>query len=170
MDTGKFILLVDVDQQTRKLLLSYLSQAGFQVRAVDSASEFRRALEETGADLVIIDVVLPDESGFKLCHWAHKHPRFSKLPIILLTGRTDEANKVLGLELGADDYLCKPFSLRELHARINALLRRTSPEHKGSSGHVYMFGEWSLNTISRRLSNFDGEEVVLAGSDFALLK
>lgn len=170
MPVGKSILIVDDDQQTRKLLQTYLTQAGFRVRAVASGSDFRRALDEAGADLVIIDVILPDESGFKLCHWIHGHPDFSWVPIIMLTGRTDEENRVLGLELGADDYLCKPFSLRELQARINALLRRTRSAPKNTGGQVLAFAEWQLDTVSRRLTHLDGEEVLLSGADFTLLK
>ncbi|GGB95661.1 DNA-binding response regulator [Oxalicibacterium flavum] len=172
MHAGKSILIVDDDPQARKLLQTYLSNVGFLVRAAVNGSDFRRILEETGADLVILDVTLPDESGFKLCQWMHEHPDFLQIPIIMLTGRVEEVNRVLGLELGADDYLCKPFSLRELLARINALLRRTSisPKSTAIGGQVLAFDEWQLDTVSRRLVHLDGEEVILTGTDFTLLK
>lgn len=172
MHAGKSILIVDDDPKTRKLLQAYLNNAGFRVRAVANGSDFRQALDETGADLVILDVILPDESGFQLCQWIHEHPDFSWMPIIMLTGRTNEVNRVLGLELGADDYLCKPFSLRELLARIKALLRRTSfgPKTISAGCLVLGFDEWQLDTVSRRLTHLDGQEVILTGTDFTLLK
>ncbi|MDX3773180.1 response regulator transcription factor [Chromatiaceae bacterium AAb-1] len=170
MHAGKSILVVDDDLQARKLLQTYLNNVGFRVRTVANGSDFRRALEESGADLAILDVTLPGESGFKLCQWMHEHPDFFRIPIIMLTGRVDEMNRVLGLELGADDYLCKPFSLRELLARINALLRRTRISPKLAVAQVLAFAEWHLDTVSRRLVHRDGEEVILTGTDFALLK
>lgn len=172
MHAGKSILIVDDDAQTRKLLQTYLNNVGFRVRTAANGSDFRQELEAAGADLVILDITLPDESGFKLCQWIHEHPDFFQTPIIMLTARADEVNRILGLELGADDYLCKPFSLRELLARINALLRRTSisPKSAGISGQVLAFDEWHLDTVSRRLVHLDGEEVILTGTDFALLK
>ncbi|MCE8018714.1 response regulator transcription factor [Halomonas sp. MCCC 1A11036] len=172
MHAGRSILVVDDDPQTRKLLQTYLSNVGFRVQAVANGKEFRRTLEKAGADLAILDVTLPDESGFKLCQWMHEHPDYLHIPIIMLTARVDEGNRVLGLELGADDYLCKPFSLRELLARINALLRRTSISPKSAmvSGQVLAFAEWQLDTVSRRLTHLSGEEVILTGTDFTLLK
>ncbi|WP_437883912.1 response regulator transcription factor [Pseudomonas sp. LRF_L74] len=164
------LLIVDDDQQTRKLLQTHLGRSGFRVLAVANGSEFRQALNDTGADLVILDVMLPDESGFSLCQWIHEHPHFSGVPIIMLTGRTGETNRVLGLELGADAYLCKPFSLRELEAQIKALLRRRASIGQARGGHVLVFDEWSLDMVSRRLVHLSGEEVILSGSDFALLE
>lgn len=172
MHAGKSILVVDDDPQARKLLHTYLNNVGFCVRTVANGGDFRRALEDRGADLVILDVTLPDESGFKLCQWIHGHPDFSWMPIIMLTAHTEEVNRILGLELGADDYLCKPFSLRELLARINALLRRTGsgPKTAATGGQVLAFDEWQLDMVSRRLVHLDGQEVTLTGTDFALLK
>lgn len=172
MHAGKSILVVDDDLQTRKLLHTYLNNVGFQVRTVANGGDFRKTLAETKVDLVLLDVTLPDESGFKLCQWMHEHPDFFQIPIIMLTGHADEMNRVLGLELGADDYLCKPVSLRELLARINALLRRTriSPRLAAAGSQVLAFAEWYLDTVSRRLVHRDGEEVLLTGTDFTLLK
>lgn len=172
MHIGKSILVVDDDPQARKLLQTYLSNAGFQVRTVANGSHFRLALAEEVADLVLLDVTLPGESGFKLCQWMHEHPDFCQVPIIMLTACVEETHRVLGLDLGADDYLCKPFSLRELLARINALLRRTStrPKPAVAGGQVLAFAEWQLDTVSRRLVHQDGAEVILTGTDFALLK
>lgn len=107
---GKSILMVDDDQEIRELLQTYLSRSGFQVHAEADGKGFRHALETTPCDLVILDVMLPDEDGFSLCRWVRQHPRQARVPIIMLTASSDEADRVIGLELGADDYLGKPFS------------------------------------------------------------
>ena len=168
--TGKSILLVDDDQEIRELLEAYLSRAGFQVRTVGDGADFRAALGEESADLLILDVMLPDEDGFSLCRWVRQHPRLAQVPIIMLTASSDEADRVIGLELGADDYLGKPFSPRELQARIKALLRRAQFGQERSRVEVLAFDEWRLDMISHRLFHLDGEEVFLSGADFALLK
>jgi len=167
---GKSILLVDDDQEIRELLDTYLSRAGFAVRAVADGEGLRAALVEEPADLVILDVMLPDEDGFSLCRWIREHQRFAAVPVIMLTASSDEADRVIGLELGADDYLGKPFSPRELLARIKALLRRASFAKEPAASEVLAFGEWRLDMISHRLFHQDGEEVILSGADFALLK
>ncbi|MFC5696666.1 response regulator [Pseudomonas sp. GCM10022186] len=168
--SGKSILLVDDDQEIRELLETYLSRAGFQVRSVADGQGFRRAMGEEAADLVILDVMLPDEDGFSLCRWVRAHQRVAQVPIIMLTASSDEADRVIGLELGADDYLGKPFSPRELLARIKALLRRVGFGQERSVVEVLAFDDWRLDMISHRLFHQDGEEVILSGADFALLK
>ncbi|WP_416422665.1 response regulator transcription factor [Pseudomonas sp. App30] len=166
---GKTILLVDDDQEIRELLDTYLTRAGFTVRTTGDGQQFRQALNEAPADLAILDVMLPDEDGFSLCRWVRQHPRQAQMPIIMLTASSDEADRVIGLELGADDYLGKPFSPRELQARIKALLRRAQfGQERG--GEVVAFDDWRLDMISHRLFHTDGEEVFLSGADFALLK
>lgn len=169
---GKSILLVDDDQEIRDLLDIYLTRAGFVVRAVGDGAGFRQALEQGSSDLLILDVMLPDEDGFSLCRWVRQHPRFAQTPLIMLTASSDEADRVIGLELGADDYLGKPFSPRELQARIKALLRRAQFASAGvtTGNEVMAFDEWRLNTVTHRLFHTDGEEVILSGADFALLK
>ncbi len=167
---GKSILLVDDDQEIRELLDLYLTRAGFQVRTVGDGAGFREALDAAASDLLILDVMLPDEDGFSLCRWVRQHPRFAQIPIIMLTASSDEADRIIGLELGADDYLGKPFSPRELLARIKALLRRVQFANTGSGNEVLAFEDWRLNTVTHRLFHTDGEEVILSGADFALLK
>ncbi|WP_422417330.1 response regulator [Pseudomonas sp. GZD-222] len=167
---SKSILLVDDDQEIRELLQTYLSRAGFSVQAVADGQGFRQALEGSDCDLVILDVMLPDEDGFSLCRWVRQHPRLAQVPIIMLTASSDEADRVIGLELGADDYLGKPFSPRELQARIKALLRRAGFGQERNGGDVLAFDDWRLDTVSHRLFHRDGEEVILSGADFALLK
>lgn len=166
---GKSILLVDDDQEIRELLDAYLSRSGFQVRTVGDGARFREAMVLDPADLVILDVMLPDEDGFSLCRWVRGHQRLAQMPIIMLTASSDEADRVVGLELGADDYLGKPFSPRELLARIKALLRRANFANERGSD-VLAFDEWRLDMVSHRLFHQDGEEVLLSGADFALLK
>ena len=166
---GKSILLVDDDAEIRDLLQTYLSRAGFAVRTVADGAGFRQALCAEPADLVILDVMLPDEDGFSLCRWVREHQRFALVPIIMLTASSDEADRVIGLELGADDYLGKPFSPRELLARIKALLRRVHFAQERAP-EVLAFDEWRLDMVSHRLFHLDGEEVLLSGADFALLK
>ena len=168
--TGKSILLVDDDEEIRELLQTYLSRAGFQVRTVGDGAGFRQAIQDEVADLVILDVMLPDEDGFSLCRWVREHQRLAQMPVIMLTASSDEADRVIGLELGADDYLGKPFSPRELLARIKALLRRAHFTQDRPAGDVLAFDEWRLDLISHRLFHVDGEEVFLSGADFALLK
>lgn len=169
---GKSILLVDDDQDIRELLDQYLTRAGFQVRTVVDGAGFRQALDEAPVDLLILDVMLPDEDGFSLCRWVRQHPRFAQTPLIMLTASSDETDRVIGLELGADDYLGKPFSPRELQARIKALLRRSQFASASTSAgnEIMAFEEWRLNTVTHRLFHTDGEEVILSGADFALLK
>jgi len=167
---GKSILLVDDDQDIRELLDAYLTRAGFAVRTTADGAGFREALTDQAADLVILDVMLPDEDGFSLCRWVRQHPRQAHLPIIMLTASSDEADRVIGLELGADDYLGKPFSPRELLARIKALLRRAQFGSERAGGEVLAFDDWRLDMVSHRLFHIDGEEVLLSGADFALLK
>ena len=167
---GKSILLVDDDQEIRELLDIYLTRAGFQVRTVGDGAGFREALDAAASDLLILDVMLPDEDGFSLCRWVRQHPRLARIPIIMLTASSDEADRIIGLELGADDYLGKPFSPRELLARIKALLRRAQFAAPAAGNEVLAFEEWRLNTVTHRLFHTDGEEVILSGADFALLK
>lgn len=167
---SKSILLVDDDQEIRELLQTYLSRSGFQVRTVGDGMDFRRAFNDEPGDLLILDVMLPDEDGFSLCRWVRQHNRQPHVPIIMLTASSDEADRVIGLELGADDYLGKPFSPRELLARIKALLRRAQFGQERSGGAVLVFDEWRLDMVSHRLFHNDGEEVILSGADFALLK
>jgi two-component system OmpR family response regulator len=167
---SKSILLVDDDQDIRELLHAYLTRAGFKVRTTADGRGFREALNEGSTDLVILDVMLPDEDGFSLCRWVRQHPRQAQVPIIMLTASSDEADRVIGLELGADDYLGKPFSPRELQARIKALLRRAQFGQERGGAEILAFEDWRLDIVSHRLFHLDGEEVLLSGADFALLK
>lgn len=167
MAKGKQILIVDDDQEIRELLKEYLTRSGFDVLAAAEGGEMYQHLSNNTPDLIILDIMMPGDDGFSLCQQIR---RTSQVPIIMLTAASDEADRVIGLELGADDYIAKPFSPRELMARIKALLRRAEfrqPE-KESSRRI-RFADWVLDTLSQHLINDDGNEMDLTGSDFLLL-
>ncbi len=162
------ILVVDDDQKTRALLKAYLEKNQYEVRlAHDGASfmaEFERYKDELS--LVILDVMLPDTDGFALC--AHIRKR-SSVPVIMLTASADDTDRIVGLELGADDYLGKPYNPRELLARIKAIHRRAGVEN-GAPARYFRFNGFTLDTVERTLSDPTGETVKLTGLDFQLLK
>lgn len=161
------ILIVDDDQKTRVLLQTFLKKNQFDVvLAHDGASflaEFQRNADELS--LVILDVMLPDTDGFALCRAVRGR---SNIPIIMLTASSDETDRVVGLELGADDYIAKPYSPRELLARIKAILRRSAPE--AHSARYYRFDGFQLDLIERIVVDAEGKQLALSGLDFQLLK
>ncbi|WP_432722164.1 response regulator transcription factor [Jeongeupia wiesaeckerbachi] len=162
------ILLVDDDQKIRTLLKTYLEKNQYEVLlAHDGASflaEFERSRNELS--LVILDVMLPDTDGFALCARVRKS---STVPIIMLTASADDTDKIVGLELGADDYIGKPYNPRELLARIKAIHRRTG-EATPTASRALRFAGFTLDTLERTLTAPDGETVKLTGLDFQLLK
>ncbi|WP_157265558.1 response regulator [Azohydromonas aeria] len=165
------VLAVDDDPSVRQLVSHYLGDFDFRVSAVRSGQEMREVLARSAVDLVLLDLRLPGEDGLALARGLREER--SRIPIIILTGRLDEADRVMGLELGADDYLTKPFSPRELLARIRALLRRTRM-HEGvaeavSQLRAYRFAGWELDLRRRRLANPQGEEVALRNGELNLL-
>lgn len=161
------LYVVEDDVALRDMLATYLERQGMAVTAMASAEELLKRMDRLRPDLVVLDINLPGLSGLQACQ--QLRAQGDRLPIILLTAQSDEIDRVLGLEMGADDYLGKPFSPRELLARIKALLRRVSfAQERGSD--VLAFDEWRLDMISHRLFHADGEEVFLSGADFALLK
>ena len=167
MAKGKQILIVDDDQEIRELLQEYLVRAGFDVLVAANGTDMYQHLQNEYPDLIILDIMMPGDDGFQLCQQVRRN---SQIPIIMLTAASDEADRVIGLELGADDYLGKPFSPRELQARIKALLRRAQFSSASPVNEIMAFEEWRLNTVTHRLFHTDGEEVILSGADFALLK
>ena len=145
------ILVVDDDRDIRTLLSEYLQKNGYRVTAVAEGKAMRRALEQTHVDLIVLDLMLPGEDGLKLCRDLRAQ---SQIPVLMLTALGEEIDRVLGLEVGADDYLPKPFSPRELVGRIKAILRRTShmprdPDLRQVNG--YRFGDWQLDNTTRTL-------------------
>ena len=165
------ILVVDDDQRLRELLTRYLAEQGFAVKAVEDGAAMDRALAREPYDLMVLDLMLPGEDGLALCRRLRgtKHT----IPIIMLTAKGDDVDRIVGLEMGADDYLPKPFNPRELVARINAVLRRKGDApHPGAptaEEEVVSFGSLSLNLGTRSLTR-DGKPVALTTGEFAVLK
>ncbi len=164
------VLAVDDDPAMRDLLADYLSENDIRVTVASNGKEMTAALDEFAIDLVILDLRLPGEDGMQI---ARRLREQSALPIIVVSGRRDEADRVMALELGADDYLTKPFSSRELLARIRALLRRAavsaSSTGRTADARAYRFGGWELNVGTRKLTSPGGERVELTNGEFCLL-
>ena len=163
------VLVVDDDAAIRQLVDEYLGRNDFRVSAAVDGAGFAAALRSQVLDLVLLDLRLPGEDGMQLLRELRTE---SQIPVIILTGRTEEADRVMGLELGADDYLTKPFSPRELLARIRTVLRRT---HAGQEVHgapvcrAYRIPGWELNLRTRRLTGHAGTQVALSNGEFNLL-
>jgi DNA-binding response OmpR family regulator len=164
------VLAVDDDAQIRSLLVEYLSGNEMRVTAVASGRELDDAMARDTVDVVVLDVRLGGEDGMQI---ARRLRERSAIPILMLTGRHEEADRVMGLELGADDYLTKPFSTRELLARIRALLRRAQAQASVADAiarvRAYRFAGWELNVGLRRLKNPGGAAVDLTNGEFSLL-
>ncbi|BAN34254.1 transcriptional regulatory protein OmpR [Sulfuricella denitrificans skB26] len=159
------ILVVDDDAGLRELLADYLAGQGYAVGAVADGVEMEAYLARQSADLVILDLMLPGEDGLSL---ARRLRVRGNLPIIMLSARGEEIDRIIGLEVGADDYLAKPFNPRELLARIRAVLRRRGEAKESVVPANYCFGPFQLDPDRRRLLR-DGEEVALTSGEFALL-
>ena len=168
---GMHILLIEDDQKTGEYLKKGLGESGYAVDWTQHGADGLHLALDGRYDLIILDVMLPGEDGFALCRWMREQSSCRQVPIIMLTASSDEADRVIGLELGADDYLGKPFSPRELLARIKALLRRAGfGETRPPATGLLAFDDWRLDPVSHRLFHRDGEEVILSGADFTLLK
>ncbi|WP_396621799.1 response regulator [Marinobacter sp. W-8] len=165
-DAKASILVVDDDAAIRELLQEHLSRVGYEIRTAADGDQMRQLLGERPADLIVLDVMLPGDDGFTLCRQIREH---SQVPIIMLTASSDETDRVVGLEIGADDYLAKPFSARELQARVKALLRRARFARADNPRFV-LFDRWRLDTLAHELIDEDGEATALSGADFALLQ
>ena len=166
------ILAVDDEPAMRKLVAEYLHDNGLRVTAVATGAEMAQAFAQHTIDLVMLDLRLVGEDGMQLARTLRAE---SAVPIIIVTGRQDEADRVMGLELGADDYVMKPFSPRELLARIRAVLRRyrTAREvlpPRGDKRRAYRFVGWELNLGTRRLISPDGQPIELTHGEFNLLQ
>jgi two-component system, OmpR family, response regulator len=163
------ILAIDDDSMLREAIAEYLGKYEFRVTAVADGRAMQAVLAHEVVDLVVLDLKLQTEDGMALARQLRDE---SAIPIIMLTGRREEADRVMGLELGADDYLTKPFSPRELLARIRAVLRRRRAEmHQGRPEGIraYRFDGWELNLNTRRLKAGDGKAVRLSNGEFSLL-
>jgi len=162
------ILLIDDEPSIREPLGEYLETQGFAVSAAASAAEARSILRAQGVDLVVSDIMMPGEDGLSLT----RHLReTSSIPVILLTARAEDTERIIGLEIGADDYVVKPFNPRELVARIRTVLRRTQANGRAldPGGTSYAFGPWVLREVERVLVDEAGREVALSSGEYHLL-
>lgn len=167
------ILVVDDDREIRELVSSYLKKNGLRTTVAADGRQMRSFLDGNTVDLIVLDVMMPGDDGLVLCRElrAGKH---KATPVLMLTARDDEMDRIIGLEMGADNYLSKPFAARELLARIKAILRRTRmlpPNLQISeAGQLLTFGDWRLDTVGRHLLDRDGTTVALSGAEYRLLR
>ena len=170
MSTEDRILIVDDDAEIRSLLGDYLNRNGMHTRAVADGAGMRAALREDRFDLVVLDLMLPGEDGLALCRDLQAG---SGPPVIMLTARVEETDRIVGLEMGADDYVPKPFHPRELLARIKAVLRRVRdlpPSVEQTEARRLRFAGWTLEVAQRRLLSPEGVVVPLSGGEYRLLR
>jgi two-component system OmpR family response regulator len=168
MEPLDHVLVVDDDAELRGLLSEYLGRNGFRVSAARDGREMRQVLETSSPDIVVLDVMLPGEDGLTLCRDLRAR---SNLPVVMLTARGDEVDRIIGIEMGADDYLAKPFNPRELLARMKGILRRArSLPSARTEGQRLRFAGWILDLAARHLVAADGVVVPLSGTEFRLLQ
>jgi two-component system, OmpR family, response regulator len=163
------ILVVDDDRDIRTLLCDYLEKNGFRTSAVAEGKALRRTLEHTHVDLIVLDLMLPGDDGLTLCREIRAR---SQIPIIMLTALGEDIDRIVGMEVGADDYLPKPFNPRELLVRIRAVLRRAVHAPRDplpNEVKAYRFAGWRLDVTSRTLTHESGTNVPLTGAEFRLL-
>ena len=173
MDHVDHILVVDDDRDIRQMVADYLQKSGLRVTTVADGREMRAALETGAFDLIVLDVMMPGEDGLVLCRNL-RASRHRAIPVLMLTARDDATDRIIGLEMGADDYVVKPFSARELLARINAVIRRTRmlpPNLQVTeASRLLSFGQWRLDTTARHLLDPQDTAVALSGAEFRLLR
>ncbi|RVH94339.1 response regulator [Sinorhizobium meliloti] len=167
------ILIVDDDREIRELVSAYLKKNGLRVTAVADGRQMRTFLEANTVDLIILDLMMPGADGLVLSREL-RVGRHKATPIVMLTARSDEMDRIIGLEMGADDYIAKPFSARELLARIKAVLRRArmlpANLQVSEAGQLLRFGQWKLDTTARHLIDADGTAIALSGAEYRLLR
>ncbi len=170
MERSDHILIVDDDSEIRSLLIRYLEKNGLRATAVGDGRAMWRALDGGAFDLIVLDLMLPGDDGLTLCRNLRGK---SDIPVIMLTARGDETDRIVGLEMGADDYLPKPFSARELLARIKVILRRTRslpPNLQPQEEPLLQFAGWTLDTTRRALRSPSGEAAEIGGVEYKLLR
>lgn len=166
--TSPRILIVDDDAEIRSLLADYLGEQGWHISTAQDGAAMQQALDSTPIDLIVLDLTLPGSDGLTLCRDLRAH---SAIPVIMLTARSAPLDRILGLEMGADDYLCKPFEPRELLVRIRNVLRRSGMTDRNarSSSTLWHFADWTLDDNTRQLQNNAGLVVMLSGGEYRLL-
>ncbi len=163
------LLIVDDDREIRDLLTRFLTRHGYRVTSARDGREMRKAIADWRIDLIVLDLMLPGDDGLTLCRELRAG---SDIPVIMLTAMGEETDRIVGLEMGADDYLAKPFNPRELVARIRSVLRRARPTRDPApepGREVLRFAGWALDMAERRLARADGEAVELSSGEFDLL-
>jgi two-component system OmpR family response regulator len=167
------ILIVDDDREIRELLATYLEKNGLRAFVAANGRQMRSVLDDIRIDLIVLDLMLPGEDGLALCRDL-RSGKSKAIPILMLTARGDETDRIIGLEMGADDYLAKPFAARELLARIRAVLRRARmlPPNLQltEAATMLVFGHWQLDTTARHLLDTSGTMVALSGAEYRLLR
>ncbi|MDG2518478.1 response regulator [Lysobacter soli] len=173
MEHADHILVVDDDREIRQMVADYLRKNGLRASEAADGREMRAVLDTHAIDLIVMDVMMPGEDGLTLTRnlRASKH---RAIPVVMLTAREDQTDRIIGLEMGADDYVTKPFAARELLARIKAVIRRTRmlpPNLQVTeAAQMLAFGRWRLDTTARHLLDPDGTVVALSGAEFRLLR
>lgn len=170
METPAHILIVDDDREISSLLAEYLEKNGYRTSTAEDGKAMRRTLDTARIDLIVLDLNLPGEDGLTLCRDLRSR---SSIPIVMLTARGEPVDRILGLEMGADDYLAKPFEPRELFARIRSVLRRSQalpPDMQSNETKQMHFAGWTMDFTARHLINPDGVVVALSGAEYRLLK
>ncbi len=173
MEKPDTILIVDDDQEIRRLLVDYLARNGLTAIPARDGREMWHALERHAVDLIVLDLMLPDTDGLTLCRDLRARTPTAAIPVMMLTARGEDADRIVGIEMGADDYLVKPFNPRELLARIKTILRRTRalpPNLRPESTRCLSFAGWCLDTATRVLTAPDGVVTPLSGGEFRLLR
>ena len=169
MEASPHILVVDNSADIREPLAKYLVKKGIRVSTANGGAEMRRLLKTSAVDLVVLDIMMPGEDGLSLCRMLRET---TDIPVILLTAMSEETDRVVGLEIGADDYVTKPFNPRELLARVRAVLRRSQALPKSAAAPEaarLRFDRWILDTARRELIDADGVGVPLSTAEFRML-
>ncbi|MBY5814545.1 response regulator [Rhizobium leguminosarum] len=173
MEHVDHVLIVDDDAEIRELVSGYLKKNGLRASVAADGRQMRNFLESDAVDLIVLDVMMPGDDGLVLCREL-RSGKHKGTPILMLTARSEEMDRVLGLEMGADDYLSKPFAARELLARIKSVLRRTRmlpPNFQVTeASQILSFGDWRLDTVSRNLLDKAGTTIALSGAEYRLLR
>jgi two-component system OmpR family response regulator len=173
MENNDHVLIVDDDREIRELLASYLEKNGMRASLAANGRQMRSLLEQVPVDLVVLDLMLPGEDGLALCREL-RAGKWRTVPVLMLTARSEETDRIIGLEMGADDYLTKPFAVRELLARIRSVLRRARmlpPNLQVTEAVQFLkFGDWKLDTTARHLLDAQGTMVALSGAEYRLLR
>ena len=162
------IYALDDELHIRELLEYNLTQAGFEVKTFERGSDLEDMLQTEQCDLILLDIMLPGENGVEICKKIKSNPQWKEIPVLFLTAKSEEVDKVLGLEIGADDYIAKPFGIRELEARIRAVLRRISPHKEENKETIAAFD--LVMDVPRHVVQKDGKDLILTYKEFELLR